>query len=310
MMIQMVKLIGLLGVCLCVSLCSAVQCRANAAELPPLTLTDTAVVTLPDQHTGRSYELWFSLPSQFDRRKTYPVMVVSDAEYAFPLIRSIRKRLGAGGQNIEDFILVGLSYAKGDSSVDSRNRDYTPVNVKLAAYADGHDYGGRLYGQAAHYSRYITQQVLPYLFNNWPINRRKVIFVGHSYGALLGSQILFDAPQSFSHYVLSSPSYWFGAQELFKQEQRYASQHRDLAASVLFYSASFEQPGPSKRHNNKVSIVADTARMHQLLLQRHYPSLRVKNQVIDGEDHLSVYPRMISDAMLQLLPGRGPYSPG
>lgn len=292
--------------------CDLVQAKTSGAAvaLPALTLSDTAVVRLPDQRTGRSYELWFSFPTNYDANKTYPLMVVTDAEYAFPLIRSIRKRLGAGGQNIQDFLLVGLSYSEGDSAVYSRNRDYTPIDVLAPGFSDGNRYSGTRYGEGAAYSRYVTEQVMPYLLAQWPVDRQRTIFVGHSFGALLGSQILFQAPTTFSDYVLSSPSFWYGSQEMFKREAAYAKTHQDLPATLWFYAASYEQPGPSARHATRVSIVGDTALMVQRLAKRQYPSLKQTNQVLADEDHLSVFPQMISDAMLRILPGKGPYSPG
>lgn len=283
---------------------------ANSSPWPALTLPDTAVVTLPDSQTGRSYQLWLSFPSHYDAGKAYPLLLVTDADYAFPLIRSIRKRLGAGGQNIQDFLLVAVSYAQGDSPVDSRNRDYTPVNVLAKGFNDGNRYGGSHYGEAKAHSRYLRQQVLPFLQQHWRIDAKRQIFVGHSYGALLGSQILFDAPRSFSHYVLSSPSFWFGNNAMFAQEQHYAKLHQDLPAQLWFYAASFEQTGPTARHATRINIVADTARMQRQLTERNYPSLQTHYQVIEGEDHLSVFPHMISDAMLKILPGSGPYTPG
>lgn len=286
------------------------QIATVPADLPPLSLSDTAVVSLPDAKTGRSYELWFSFPAHYDATKKYPLLLVTDAEYAFPLIRSIRKRLGASGQNIQDFLLVGLSYSKGDSAVFSRNRDYTPIDVLAPGFADGNNYGGTRYGEGAAHSRYVTEQVMPYLLRHWPVDAKRTVFVGHSFGALLGSQILLQAPTTFTDYVLSSPSFWYGDREMFKREASYAKTQRDLPASVWLYAASFEQAGPTARHAKRISIVGDAALMQQRLASRRYPSLKLHNQVIDGEDHLSVFPQMISDAMLKIFPGSGPYTPG
>jgi len=75
--------------------------------------------------------VWIDLPASYGKTaKKLPVLFVSDANYAFPLIRSIRNRLGTGGQNIEDFVIVGLSYAKGDTPTASRNLDYTPTATR------------------------------------------------------------------------------------------------------------------------------------------------------------------------------------
>lgn len=45
-------------------------------------------------------------------------------------------------------------------------------------------------------------------------------------------------------------------------------------------------------------------------LERSGRKLKVDNVVIDGEDHLTVYPRVITRALLDVMPGEGPYTSG
>ena len=120
-------------------LCALFSLNLSAEEqFPAWELPNTQVHQLPAQSNGRHYEVWVELPPSYGKtEKKFPVLFVSDANYAFPLIRSIRNRLGAGGQNIEDFVIVGLSYAKEDNPTDSRSLDYTPTNVLKRAKKPG-----------------------------------------------------------------------------------------------------------------------------------------------------------------------------
>ncbi|MFC4653976.1 MULTISPECIES: alpha/beta hydrolase [Rheinheimera] len=289
------------------------QAQAEQPAFAEVPLPDTQVIELPDPSSGRQYQLWLDLPASYqqDKDKRFAVLVLTDANYAFPLVRSINNRLGAGGQNIEDFILVGLSYAKQDNATDSRSLDYTPTNVRAKAKPESR-YGAKAYGGAPAYQQYLKTQVLPYLSQHYRVDPKRLIFVGHSFGALLGSQILLTEPQLFSHYVLSSPSLWFDQHWVWQQEKRYAQSHQDLPATVLLYAGAYEQQGPTARHykTNTLNMVADMQKFAALLQSHQYPSLQLRQQVIADEDHLSVFPRMISDALLQLLPGTGPYTPG
>lgn len=45
-------------------------------------------------------------------------------------------------------------------------------------------------------------------------------------------------------------------------------------------------------------------------LERSGRKLKVDNVAIDGEDHLTVYPRVITRALLDVMPGEGPYTGG
>ncbi|MCZ8087590.1 MAG: hypothetical protein O9257_09710 [Brevundimonas sp.] len=100
----------------------------------PYEVLGSEVWDVPDPASGREYQVFVQLPPSYaaepDRR--YPVLFVTDADYAFPIIRQLGRRLNLDGPAIEEFILVGLSYAKGDSGMVSRNRDYTPPTARAA----------------------------------------------------------------------------------------------------------------------------------------------------------------------------------
>lgn len=280
-------------------------------QFPAWELPNTQVHQLPAKNTGRQYEVWVELPPSYGKtEKKFPVLFVSDANYAFPLIRSIRNRLGAGGQNIEDFVIVGLSYAKEDNPTDSRSLDYTPTNIRANGKKPGKHLTAKAYGGAALYAEYLRQQVVPFVLKQYQVDPKRKLFVGHSYGALLGAQILLTQPDTFDTYILSSPSLWFDDKFMFKLEQQYAAQHKNLKARVQLYAAEFEQIKPGKRYASRVNIVEDTLQFEKVLKSRHYPDLQIQSQIIADEDHLSVFPSMISRALVKLLPGHGPYTPG
>lgn len=270
-------------------------------------LPNTQVHQLTSQSSGRHYEVWIELPSSYGKtNKKLPVLFVSDADYAFPLIRSVRNRLGAGGRNIEDFVIVGLSYAKEDTPANSRNLDYTPTDVLKKA----NTFTGKAYGGASLYAEYLREQVIPFVLERYMVDSNRKFFVGHSYGALLGSQILLTKPDTFDGYILSSPSLWFDNKYMFQLEQQYAEEHQDLKAEVLLYAGEFEQKKVGPRYWKKTDIVADMLLFEKNLKKRNYQSLKIKSQIMADEDHLSVFPTMISHALLTLLPGDGPYTSG
>jgi hypothetical protein len=103
---------------------------------------------------------------------------------------------------------------------------------------------------------------------------------------------------------------WFDDKTMLKLEQQYAANHKDLKAKVQLYAAEFEQLKPGPRYANRVSIVDDTLLFEKTLKSRNYSGLQIQSQIIADEDHLSVFPSMISRALVTLLPGYGPYTPG
>lgn len=280
----------------------------QAAQAPQVSLSGTAVYELNFQ--GRTYPVWVDVPKSYSSNKqVYPLLLVTDAPYAFPLIRSIRNRVGQQGRNIEDFILVGLAYPDTDTPAESRSRDYTTSDVKARPAKAGENFDQPAYGNAPAFSHFIATQVLPLVQQHYRLDRQRQIYLGHSYGALLGTYLLLHQPKLFSHYVLSSPSYWFDQRRLLSEAPALLRAFpAGATAKVWLYSGGFEQPGPTARHYKNTDLVGDMQRFEQML--RPVKGLQVKSEVLDGEDHLTVFPPMVTRAMLEMLPGAGPYTGG
>ncbi|MBL8261049.1 MAG: alpha/beta hydrolase [Xanthomonadaceae bacterium] len=281
---------------------------ASRDAAPPLSLPNTHVHRVPNTATGRPYEVWVDLPpSYFENDRPYPVVFTTDADYGFPLIRSLRRRVGSKGRNIEDFVLVGLSYGIGEQSMPSKRRDYTPSDPfarpgTRPSNAYNHD---DTYGEAAAYRDYLERDVFPLVAARYRVDMRRKVYVGHSLGGLFGGYVLLTKPAMFSHYILGSPSLWFDRRMLFDLEATQATQRRDLQAQVFLSIGAFETTGPDPRHLS-TDMVGDMARFERTLRSRRYPGLRIESEVLPDEDHLTVLPRTITHGLRWALPGTGP----
>ncbi|MBO9830576.1 alpha/beta hydrolase [Xanthomonas sp. A2111] len=272
----------------------ATQLDGQRGSGAPYELVGTEVWDVPDPVSGRTYQVFVALPAGYadHPERRYPVLYATDADYAFPVARQIARRLNGEGPAIDDFILVGLSYALGDAPMPSRRRDYTPTTEDGDAAA-----AGATHGHAGAYIAYLRDQVLPFVAQRYRTDEARRLFLGHSYGGLLGTQILLSTPELFSGYILGSPSYWFGAHAMRAEEARFASSHRDLPAQVYLYVGEYEQ----RRYGKHYDMVTDAQQMVQTLRGRHYPSLRVQLDVLADEDHLSVAPRGLTHGLKFLL---------
>lgn len=300
--------IRLLGAVAVASAMLAVACGPSAeARNPqsdsrsqgrPYELDGTQVFDLPATDLGRDYQIFVSLPDDYATSdRAYPVLYVTDANYAFPVIRSIARRVGDGGAGLEDFILVGLSYAVGDSPTVSRRRDYTPT-------PRGRSQDPELHGEAAGYARYVETRVIPFVERTFRTDPGRRIFMGHSYGGLLGAHILFARPTLFHGYILGSPSLWYDSRHMMTVERRYAETHDDLPANVFLYIGEFETPRPGDPRYGSADMVGDNDAFERLLRSRGYPGLTLASSVVQGEDHLSVMPSGLTRGLKHLLPPR------
>ena len=228
------------------------------------------------------------------------------SDYGFPLVRSIARRVGNSGNNIEDFILVGLSYAKHDTPIYSRNRDYTPTDV-IRKGTKSYNQDGLKYGDAEAYRRYLADDVFPFVAKHYRADMKRKVYVGHSYGGLFGAYVALTEPGMFQHYILSSPSLWFDRKVMFDIEREYARHHPDLDARIFMATGAFETVKPGsreKRYNRENDLVKDMLAFEKQLRARRYRHLQVSAYVIPDEDHLTVFPAVISRGLVWALPGK------
>lgn len=281
-------------------LAGGVHAAASAPAREQVVLDNTEVRDIHALALKRDYQLFVALPDSYrESRKAYPVLFVVDANYAFPVARNIASRLHKHA-GMEEVIVVGLSYAKGDGANFSRRRDYTPTVPRRHAYRS--DMPGRApaFGEAAAYGRFVMSEVFPLVARDYRADMRRKIFVGHSYGSLLGLQLLLSEPRSFEHYILGSPSLWYDAGIMFDRELAYAARHKDLPASVFFGIGGLEKLAPGKKRSRSeedADMVADLRDFDGSLRSHRYPNLKTRLRVFEDEDHASVFPLVLTHGL-------------
>lgn len=297
---QRTKWIGVFGLLIMASACdqsvgaepSSPIRNAQIGHGEPYQVSGTQVWTVPDKLNDRTYQVYVALPADYEDNpeRTYPVLYVTDAHYAFPIVRQLARRMNLDGPVIRDHILVGLSYAEGDDPVASRTRDYTP------SARPGAETGSEGGGPA--YQAWLKDSALPFVESKFRADPNQRVLLGHSFGSLLGTQILLSDPEMFRGYLLGSPSLWFNGHQMFQTEAAYAAGHRDLKANIFMYIGSGETPGPKSRYD----MVGDNRRFERVLQSRNYPGLELKALEIAGEDHLTVAPVGFMRGLEALLP--------
>lgn len=231
------------------------------------------------------------------------MLFVVDTNYSFPVVRNIAQRLHKHA-GMEEVIVVGLSYAKGDSPNHSRSRDYTPTVPRNHSYRSDMPQRQAEFGEASSYAKFISSEVFPLVARQYRADMQRKIFVGHSYGGLLGLQVLLSEPRTFQHYILGSPSLWFDAGVMFDREKSYAAKYRDLPASVFFGIGGLERlpKGRQRMRSGKSTDMVEDLRDFDSALRGHrYPNLKARMRVFEDEDHASVFPMVLTHGLRSYL---------
>lgn len=274
---------------LLVALCNVFPVSASE----PFQIDGTESWPIVSSSNQQGYQLYVRLPRGYQRSKrNYPVAILQDTGYAFPLASGVLGLMG--GRDIEDVILVGVSYSDGVSPQISRTRDYTPTYAPDEA--GGHSVEAQKHsGKADAYIAFIENDVLPFIEAKYRAADQERIFIGHSFGGLLGAYMLLVNAQLFDHYILGSPSLWYDKEAMFRLEEVFAKTHDAIPANVLMYI------GGEERHSKRSDMVADLLRFEQILQSRGYKHLSVKAHVLEGASHFSVFPLLLTDGLRKVL---------
>lgn len=257
----------------------------------PFIIPNSEVISLTSSINSKEYDVYIKLPRSYKKtNKNYPVLVLTDAGYAFPLVSSIYKRL-IWTNKIEEIIIVGISYAKGEHFGISRTRDFTPTYSPDEP--NGYSKEARLVsGQADKFIDFINLELFTFLQNNYRIDMTSKIFAGHSLGGLLANYMVVSRPETFDFYLSGSPSLWYHNKSIFKIEQSYSEKHTDLETHL------FMCIGGKEDTQGKFKMVRDMFELHNKLLSRNYRGLTIKSISIPEEDHETVYPSFITRGLL------------
>lgn len=261
----------------------------SAKESTEFKIRNTHTLQIKSEVSGLEYELYIRLPNDYSgNNKKYPLVLLNDTGYSVAVASGIVHLMA--GRDIEDVIIVGISYSKGHSPLLSRTRDYTPTyapNEKRGHSLEVQKYSGK----ANQYISFISDEVLPLISQTYRIRQDKKIFVGHSYGGLLGANILLTNSELFNYYILGSPSFWYDNKVMFRLESDFAKNNKAMKAIVFMYIGGEEG-----------SMVEEMQAFESQLKSRDYQGLSIQSKILSGLTHQSAFAVSLTDGLQKAIP--------
>ena len=77
--------------------------------------------------------------------------------------------------------------------------------------------------------------------------------VGQSFGGVFGIYVLVIRPELFENYILTSSSFWYDEDVLFKLEETYTKSPSSLQANVYLAVGEYESPTYGGTRNEMVA---------------------------------------------------------
>lgn len=253
----------------------------NSAEetvYPRVEIKDTEVRSLKSKYVDQEYKINIFFPKDYKKETDrYPVVYVLDAEYNFGCVAYIARRL-IKNKDIPKVLLVGIAYdTTYEDFYDKRSRDLTPFS-KIHGYKTG---------GAKSFTLFIQNELIPFIDKSYRTIPEDRTIVGHSFGGLYCSYVLFQHHNLFNRYIIVCPSLWYSDKVVFEYEEKFAVKHQDLAASIYLAAGEDE----SLRIRNNTQLLGNKLR------ERDYPNLHLKASIVEGENHRSLFPYAFTRGM-------------
>ncbi|MCK0070936.1 alpha/beta hydrolase [Kordiimonas laminariae] len=159
----------------------------------------------------RELNIW--VPPAYKENETYGVLYLLDGglKQDFQHIAGLG-HLGALSWTYEKLIIVGIE------TKDRRAELTPPAEVKR--YRDEFPTSG----QAAKFRAFITDEVMPFVEKNYPVNGKKTL-MGESLAGLFVTDTFLKAPEMFDDYIAISPSLWWDDQRLGRNAPALLGEH-------------------------------------------------------------------------------------
>ncbi|HEX6250901.1 MAG TPA: alpha/beta hydrolase-fold protein [Gemmatimonadaceae bacterium] len=242
---------------------------SGPAEQPSnVVLADAHTFVIRDPETQVPYRIYLALPHGYtEGSKRYRTLYVLDADATFALATQAYRLLRVDPA-MPDLLLVGIGYdLEGAARRSRRNQDLTPTRLVSDTAT----------GQGAAFLRSLANVIVPAVDSLYRTDRSDRAIFGHSLGALFALYALFERPELFQRYVVSSPSLWWDDAVVLRYERRFAERARNLPGSI-FMAVGSEEPADMRAW---FQPFADS------LASRRYPDLRFTAVVLPNETHLS-----------------------
>lgn len=263
------------------------------------------------EHGGRPFRIFVYRPQAAAPAGGFPVIYTLDGNAHFLSMIASTKAHGVRPllTGLDPAVVVGVGYPVDDDlDLDRRTFDYTPAVDRALLGTRPDEQPWQEVGGADAFLSFLDTSVKPRIEAEMPVDPRRQSLFGHSFGGLCTLYAALTRPASFRHFLVSSPSIWFGDKRVlafldgFGERLEAAGGPRSLVLSV----GALEQDAPKAlveawpayadwiRRNN---MIGNLRALHERLAGMSLPQLDLVFREIEDEHHGSVPPVAINKAM-------------
>jgi len=244
----------------------------NTKEVVQEKFTIGDILTIQSEILNEDRNIYIYLPDSYTKSTfNYPVIYLLDAENDFHHTTGLVNFL-ATSDKIPEHIVVGIENT-------NRSRDLTP---EAPNDIQSQQFWGEI-GGAKSFSRFIDEELIPFINNNFRTNPYKIIR-GQSFGGLFAFYDLLKGNQLFNAYLTSSPQISWSNNMLWNDFEKFKQLENN---HVKVFIAEAE-----KDFKNEIKTYSDSINMHV------NDSRTYRHKLYRNEDHYSLVNKATKDGLL------------
>lgn len=229
------------------------------------------------------------LPPNYDKNKTYPMFFLTDGVWRFGNTPALRKAMEDG--EAADVILATLAFDYKTDSTDLSTR-YTHLVIERDSLLN-----------------FVTDNVMPYLCEQYNIDCEQSTLYGHSDGGVFAHNALFKSDwyenQPFGRYIIGSPSFWGLYDDDFDLDPQgclkdygYFDRNEKLGKDVFLCGGSLEDPDYEDQYRGHDTTLEGLEKLYDRL-QMHDAHVTCK---LYESHHYQFIPEMLLEYLKETYP--------
>ena len=249
-------------------------------------------ISIYDEELSKQFTVHVTLPPDYDKNRTYPVFFLTDGIWRFGNCPELRKCMENG--EAASVILVSLYYSYDVTDPDQEMR-YEDLVINRELLLD-----------------FITDNLMPYLCENYSIDCGNSTLYGHSDGGVFAHYALFNSDryenQPFAHYIIGSPAFWglyhenqyMGiSNDNVLKDYDYFDRNETLKKSVFLCAGSQEDPDYADRYREGDDTTLEGVAKLKERLESHNADLTYK---LYDSHHYQYIPEMLIEYLKEKYP--------
>jgi len=249
-------------------------------------------IDIYDKELDKQFIVHVTLPPDYDKDKAYPVFFLTDGIWRFGNCPELRKCMENG--EAAPVIIVSLYYSYDVIDPDQGMR-YEDLVINRSELLD-----------------FITDNLMPYLCENYKIDCSDSTLYGHSDGGVFTHYALFNSDnyenQPFGHYIIGSPALWGLrhyntnmniSNDNFMNDYGYFDRNEKLDKTVFLCAGSLEDPDYADKYREGDDTTLEGVAKLKERLEAHGAELTYK---LYDSHHYQYIPEMLVEYLKQMYP--------